>query len=237
MKKIFRTILISLLIFTTGAGCFAQELTLAQFQKIVSKQIQEDLKNYELDELEVTVNRLPVQKLVLPDGKVSVKVTSNSKNLVPREYKKIDVYVNNKYQQTFYVQAEIKAYKYAVVAKELIPRDKIIPMQSVELKKENVITCMDTTLNMYDISKGLVAGKVFYPGEILSKRFAKAKPEVVKNSTVTVNFQTNSDLTVSVEGIAMTTGYKGDLVQVKNKRYNKIYSGKVVGENQVLIQI
>ncbi len=237
MKKIFRTILISLLIFTTGAGCFAQELTLAQFQKIVSKQIQEDLKNYELDELEVIVNRLPVQKLVLPDGKVSVKVTSNSKNLVPREYKKIDVYVNNKYQQTFYVQVEIKAYKYAVVAKELIPRDKIIPMQSVELKKENVITCMDTTLNMYDISKGLVAGKVFYPGEILSKRFAKAKPEVVKNSTVTVNFKTNSDLTVSVEGIAMTTGYKGDLVQVKNKRYNKIYSGKVVGENQVLIQI
>ena len=75
MKKIFRTILISLLIFATGAGCFAQELTLAQFQKIVSKQIQEDLKNYELDELEVIVNRLHVQKLVIPDVKVYVKVT------------------------------------------------------------------------------------------------------------------------------------------------------------------
>ena len=237
MKKIFSTILISLFILGFHAACFAQEVTLEQFQKIVSAQIQEDLKNYDLDELEVIVNRLPVEKLILPEGKVTVKVTSNSKNLVPREYKKIDIFVNNKYQQTFYVQAEIKAYKYDVFAKELIPRDKIIPMQSVELKKENVITCMDTTLNMYDISKGLVAGKVFYPGEVLSKRFAKSKPEVVKNSTVTVNFKTGSALTVSVEGIAMTTGYTGDLVQVKNKRYNKIYSGKVVGENQVLIQI
>ena len=94
MKKIFSTILISLFIFGFHVACFAQEVTLEQFQKIVSAQIQEDLKNYDLDELEVIVNRLPVEKLILPEGKVTVKVTSNSKNLVPREYKKIDMDFN-----------------------------------------------------------------------------------------------------------------------------------------------
>lgn len=236
MNKIFK-IFFTILLISNCTTCFAQEVSLEKFQNIVTKQIQNDFRNYELDEIEVVINRLPFEKLILPDGKISVKVYSNSKNLVAREYKKVEVFVNNKYQQTLYIPTEIKAYKHVAVAKELISRDKIIPLQAVELKKENVVSCLDSSLTMYDVSKGLVAGKVFYPGEILSKKYAKAKPDVIKNATVTVNFQTGNDLTVSVEGIAMTAGSKGELVQVKNKRYNKIYSGTVVGENQVLIRI
>lgn len=221
----------------TAGSSFAQTLTLEQFQNLVAKQIKTDFAQYNLDDLEVNVNRLPVSKLTLPEGKVTVKVYSNSKALVAKEYKKVEIYVNKTYAQTYYVPTEVKAYKYAAVAKEMIQRDKIIPLQAVEVKKVDVTSNLNNTLNASDLAPGLVAGKIFYPGEIITKRFTKSKPDVVKNAIVTVNFKTGSDINIAVEGIALTSGNIGDMIQIKNKRFNKIYTGKVSGTNQVLIQI
>ena len=64
-----------------------------------------------------------------------------------------------------------------------------------------------------------------------------SKPDIVKNAMVTVNFRTGNALNIAVEGIALMQGNKGDTIQVKNKRFNKIYTGEVTGVNQVLVQI
>ena len=42
---------------------------------------------------------------------------------------------------------------------------------------------------------------------------------------------------ISVDAIALTNGNIGDLVNVKNSVYNKIYTGKVVSKNRVQIEI
>ena len=54
---------------------------------------------------------------------------------------------------------------------------------------------------------------------------------------VTVTFKTGQNLNISIDGIALTQGNIGDIIQVKNKRYNKIYTGEITGINQVLVQI
>jgi flagella basal body P-ring formation protein FlgA len=54
---------------------------------------------------------------------------------------------------------------------------------------------------------------------------------------VTVNFKTGSNINVAIDGVALMQGNIGDFIQVKNKRFNKIYTGEVVGINQVLVQI
>ena len=96
---------------------------------------------------------------------------------------------------------------------------------------------LGNTVSMDDIAKELVATKMFSPGNIISRRYTISKPDVVKNAMVTVNFRTNSNINIAVEGIAITQGSKGDIIQVKNKRFNKIYTGEVIGINQVLVQI
>ena len=237
MKKIFNIALISLLISFGANQTFAQVLTADQFKSIVAKQAKKDLEQFNVDESEITVGHLPVSSFNLPDGKVSVKIFSNTNSLTAKEYKKVNINVNGNYVRTYYVPIETKAYKYAAIAQEVIQRDKIIPLQAVELKKVNVVGNLDNTLNLNDISKEIVATKVFYPGDLITKRYTKSKPDIVKNAMVTVNFRTGSNLNIAVEGIALTQGNIGDTIQVKNKRFNKLYTGEVTGINQVLVQI
>lgn len=217
--------------------CFAQTLTIDQFKAIVSAQAKKDLQKYDVDECEVTVGHLPVQSLSLPDGKVTVELVSNGYSMTPKEFKKVNIKVNGVYARTYYVPLETKAYKYVAVAKEVIQRDKIIPLQAVEFKKMDVMGNLNNTVSASDIAKELVATKVFYPGNMITKRYTISKPDIVKNAMVTVNFRAGSDLNIAVEGTALMQGNIGDTIQVKNKRFNKIYTGEITGVNQVLVQI
>lgn len=238
MKNLITTLLITAVLTGFANAAPAQELSADKFKAIVVKQAKKDMLKYEIDEAEVTVGHIPVSSLSLPDGKVTVELVANpNNNITAREFKKINIYVNKQYVRSYYAPIETKAYKYTAVAKELIQRDKIIPLQAVEFKKINVVGNLNNTVNMNDISKELVAKKVFYPGEMISKRYTTAKPDIVKNAMVTVNFRTGTDLNIAVEGIALMQGNIGDTIQVKNKRFNKIYTGEVTGINQVLVQI
>ena len=237
MKKLFNIALIAILAAGFSNAAYSQTLSDTQFKSLVAKQAEKDLEKFNVDEAKVTVGHLPVSSFELPDGKVSVEIVSSSNSLTAREYKKVNIKVNGVYARTYYVPLETQAYKYAVVAKEVIQRDKVITPQAVELKKVNVIGNLGNTLNLNDISKEVVAVKVFYPGDLVTKRYTKSKPDVVKNAMVTVNFKTGANLNIAVDGIAVTQGNVGDIIQVKNKRYNKIYTGEVTGTNQVLVQI
>lgn len=238
MKKLVKTLLITTILAGMTPVCFAQTLSAEQFKSIVSTQAKKDLQKYNLDECEVTVGHMPVNSFTLPDGKITVEIVSNGyQSLTAKEFKKVNINVNGKYARTYYVPLETKAYKHVAVAKELIQRDKVIPLQAVEFKKMDVMGNLDNTVSLEDITKELVATKVFYPGNMITKRYTVSKPDIVKNAMVTVNFRTGSDINISVEGIALSQGNKGDMIQVKNKRFNKIYTGEVIGINQVLVQI
>lgn len=237
MKKLFSTLLISTLILGTGTGCLAQTLSAQSFKNIVENQIKTDLKGYNLEEIEVNITNVPVESFSIPDGKISVSVTSNSNGLNPREYKKINILVDKKIVRTTFVQAEVKAFKSVAVAKTTISRDKAISFQSVEIKKVDVLKNINETLSSEEIAQGLLAKKAFFPGEIISKKYTATRPDVLKDAIVSVNFKTENNLTIAVEGIALTQGNIGDTIQVKNKRLNRVYTGTVVGENRVQIQI
>lgn len=217
--------------------CSAQTLSADQFKAIVSAQAKKDLQKYDIDECEVTVGHLPVQSFALPDGKVTVELVSNGNSMTPKEFKKVNIKVNGAYARTYYVPLETKAYKYVAVAKEVIQREKVIPLQAVEFKKMDVMGNLNNTVSAGDIARELVATKVFYPGNMITKRYTISKPDIVKNAMVTVNFRAGNDLNVAVEGIALMQGNIGDTIQVKNKRFNKIYTGEITGVNQVLVQI
>ncbi len=241
MNKIFKILLTASLILNMSGmaqQCFAQTITAEKFKALVSAQAKKDLQKYNLDECEVTITHVPVQNFTIPDGKVTIEIVSNGyQNLTAKEFKKINVIVNGNYARTYYVPLETKAFKYVAVAKETIQRDKVIPLQSVEFKKMNVIGNLDNTLNAADISRELVATKAFFPGEMILKRYTISKPDIVKNAMVTINFRTDSNINVAIQGVALTQGNKGDTIQVKNKKFNKIYTGEVIGVNQVLVQI
>ena len=237
MNNIIKTFLILSVLIGSAHICQAQVVSAEKFKSLVVQQAKKDLQKYNIDDSEISVGHLPVSSFTLPDGKISVEIVSGSNNLSAREFKKININVNGKYARTYYAPIETKAFKHVAVAKEVIQRDKIVPLQAVEFKRMDVVGNLENTVSLDDISKELVATKVFYPGEMITKRYTMAKPDIVKNAMVTVNFKAGSGLNIAVEGVAMMQGNIGDTIQVKNKRFNKIYTGEVTGVNQVLVQI
>ena len=237
MNNIIKTFLILSVLMGSSHICQAQVVSAEKFKSLVVQQAKKDLQKYNIDDSEISVGHLPVSSFTLPDGKISVEIVSGSNNLSAREFKKININVNGKYARTYYAPIETKAFKHVAVAKEVIQRDKIVPLQAVEFKRMDVVGNLENTVSLDDISKELVATKVFYPGEMITKRYTMAKPDIVKNAMVTVNFRAGAGLNITVEGIAMMQGNIGDTIQVKNKRFNKIYTGEVTGVNQVLVQI
>ena len=138
MKKLFQTVLILATMVSTANTCLSQVVSAEQFKQIVAAQAEKDLQRYNLDDVEISVGHIPVSTIELPDGKISVEVVSASNTLMAREYRKINICVDGKYAKTYYAPIETKAYKYVAVAKQIIQRDKVIPLQAVEYKKTNI---------------------------------------------------------------------------------------------------
>ena len=87
------------------------------------------------------------------------------------------------------------------------------------------------------LDKDITAKKAFQKGEIIDKRFVKMKPDVARNSDVRIFFVSNGSVMISIDGNALADGMIGDYINVENKNYKRVYNGKVIGENRVLVNI
>ena len=81
------------------------------------------------------------------------------------------------------------------------------------------------------------AKKAFQKGEVIDKRFVKMRPDVERNNDVRIFFVSNGAVMITIDGTAMADGMTGDYVNVENRNYKKVYKGKVIGENRVLVNI
>lgn len=235
MKKILRLILIMILAFSSLKAQSAI-ITNSEIKEIISKQVAEIYKNYTNSEISVEVVMLPFKDLYLPAGKVSFKVESPSNKFMARELEKVYVYVNDKFVKTFNAPIVVKVWENVLVASSFINIGQQITPNVATVKRMEISHTLQYPLKAEALSKEIMAKKAFREGEVIDKRFVKQKPDILRNSSVTVLFNTNN-LTISIEAIALSDGAIGDSICLMNKNYNKIYTGRVVGENKVLVKI
>lgn len=236
MKKLL-SILFIFLIYSLGQTAKAQVVPITAIVPMIKAEQLKELQLKGYNEVEVNILNIPIANFRLPDGQISLKINSNSNNLVGREYKKIDIYVNSKYQRSFGAPVEIKIFQNVLVAKEPIIKDTLLTSKNIELKKYNILSLIQNTLDEKALSKEIIATKMYRTGEVIDRRFSKAKPDIVKNATVTVIFKTDDEMAITVDGIALVEGSVGNSISVQNKTYKKVYIGKVIGPNKVLVEI
>ena len=87
-----------------------------------------------------------------------------------------------------------------------------------------------------ELKKDVMTKRIFKEGEILDKRFLTTKPDVLRNQEVTAFFK-SSGVMISISAIAQSDGNIGDYVTLKSPKYQKVYRGKVIGPNRVLVTI
>lgn len=236
MKNLLRIILI-LTVLTFGTlKVNAAILKDSEIKNIIANQVKENYKNYTSAQLNVEVVALPFKDLSLPNGDVNFVVKPSMNKFLARDLEKVSVFVNDICVRTFNAPVVIKAYEDVLVATGFINIAQPITPNVVTAKRVEISNILDYPLRADALGKDMLAKKAFREGEVIDKRFVKLKPDVVRNSIVAITFQTNN-LTVTLDATALSDGVLGESICLMNKNYNKIYTGKVIGENKVLVKI
>ena len=147
------------------------------------------------------------------------------------------MYVNDAFVRTLNLPAQTAVYKDVLVASDYINREQAITKDATEVKRIDVSYKSDYVLTDKSLSKEMSAKKAFQKGEIIDKRFVKMKPDVARNGDVRIFFVSNGAVMITIDGISKADGMMGDYVDVENRNYKKVYTGKVIGENRVLVNI
>lgn len=235
MKKIIRLILIMFLAFSS-LKANAVILTNTQIESEIKKQVTETYRKYTDAELSIEIVTLPFKDLYVPNGEITYKIESFSTKFVPRELEKVTIFVNGKPVKVFNAPVVVKVYENVLIASNFINIGQQINTSTAKVKRMEISNILDYPLRVDALGKDIMAKKAFREGEIIDKRFIKLKPDIVRNARVTVMFNTNN-LTVSTEATALSDGTIGDSICLINKNYNRVYTGKVIGENKVLVKI
>lgn len=235
MKKILRIILIMILVFSS-LKAKAAIINDSELKSMISKEVEQNYKKYTSAQLNIQVVALPFKDLELPSGKVTLTVKPTMEKFLARDLEKVSVYVNNKFVKSFNAPVVVTAWEDVLVASRFINRENQINSQDVVVKKMEISNIIQYPLRASALGKDMLAKKAFREGEIIDQRFVKLRPDILRNSNVTVFFKTN-DLTISIEATALSDGIVGDSICLMSKSYNKVYTGRVIGENKVLVGI
>lgn len=234
MKKIVMT---ALIIMMTAMGANAQTVTSAAVKSQIANQLAANYKKMTDADVEVKITATPFAQLTLPDGKITYKIVQGGDKIVPRDIKRVDVYVNNAFVKTLNLPAQTSVYKEVLVAADFINREQSINNETTVVKKIDVSQRMDYVLSERMLNKEMSAKKAFQKGEVIDKRFVKMRPDVERNGAVRIFFVSNGAVMITIDGTAMADGMYGDYINVENKNFKRVYNGKVIGENRVLVSI
>ena len=229
--------LIALLSFSQIAPVQAQVIPSSKVKIDVARLFENNYKKVIDGDVQVKITATPFADLQLPDGRITYKINGNSDKILPRDVKRVDVYVNGVFNRTLNLPAQTIVYKEVLVASEQINREQTLTKACTELKRVDVSMRADYVLDESMLDKEITTKKIFQKGEIIDKRFVKMKPDVARNADVRVFFVSNGNVMISIDGTAMSDGMLGDYINVENKNYKKVYNGKIIGENRVLVNI
>ena len=234
MKRFLTTIIIYAM---TVACVNAQTVSSAEVKSQISKQLVNAYEKMTDADIEVKITATPFAQLQLPNGNITYKIVQGGDRIIPRDIKRIEVYVNNAFVQTLNLPAQTFVYKDVLVAADYINREQAITKETTIVKKIDVSQNINYVLSEKVLGKDMSAKKAFQKGEVIDKRFVKIHPDVARNGDVRVFFVSNGTVMISIDGTALADGMTGDYVNVENKNYKKVYTGKVIGENRVLVNI
>ena len=230
------SILICALLMLTSAAQ-AQVLTSNQIKNDVSQLFENHYKKTISGDIQVKITATQFSEIQLPEGKITYRITGGGDKILPRDIKRVDVYVNGNLARTLSLPAQTSVYKNVLVAKDFINREQMLTKDCTTVKKVDVAMKADYVLDESMLDKEITTRKIFQKDEIIDKRFVKMRPDVARNSEVRVFFVSNGAVMISIDGTAMSDGMTGDYINVENKNYKRVYNGKIIGENKVLVNI
>jgi flagella basal body P-ring formation protein FlgA len=230
MNKINVPILI--LLFTS----YTQQTTASQMQSASS--IKEAVHQYIASNLasnidyKVRLGQLD-NRLKLPHCTEPLDIFTNSNSIKPGR-NSVGVKCKGTKKWTVYTSAIIFIYKEVIVLSQPIRRGEIFSSNNIHFEKRDISTVRSGFLTDPLVVVNKQATRNLGLGSVINKSNL-TEPKLIKKGEK-VYIKANSPyLNVSVMGIAMMDGIKGQNIRVKNEKSHQIIQATVVQPGQVLV--
>ena len=172
----------------------------------------------------------------LDDSEVTLFLDANArlggKSAVPLQLLK-----DGRRYKTIFPRVEVVVLREVMVALNAVPRGQALSEGDVQLEKRALHTIPGTPiLGGPEVLKGAVAKRHVSKGTVLVEGAFDLPPVVRSGSMVAVKV-VSGGLTIIASGQAVSDGAMGQLIRVLNLDTRKDFVARVVGENQVEIQL
>lgn len=239
MKILSKIALIALIAFVPALTCGNSADAIILDKDYLQSKITEDLNNqYKLNNPDgaIIVKNVPVISVDLKGSKIGISTSCDFASAGKNKLAKVILTEDNNILRTFVVPVEIKSYDTVLVATKDILKGETLNSTNSRYEKRNIEYNSGNVISENYDYKNLTSQRNIKAGDVIDKRFLAKQTTIFRSSPVVATFQTGG-ISLSIEVTALENGGIGDYIKVRSKEYNKIYQGKVISSNQVLIQI
>ncbi len=237
MKKFINFILITTVIIGfSSVRANSAVLTFQYLSEKIKKDILEQLSSSVKGQPVIEINEVQKRTIEVPDGNIKINTSYNDNYFSSHSMIKADIIVDGIKEKTLIFPVNIKIYDNVWVVTEPIDRGKSFSGSNVTVERKDISSYVKYAVRANTDIEGLLARKTFKPGDIIDNRYIESAPAVKKESPVSVVFKSDFVM-VTMSAEAMDNGNIGDFIKVKNTRYKKIYIGRVISPNTVLVDI
>ena len=238
MKRLLiTTLLLITSLFSLMSLVEAKEVKISDVEPLIKNFVVNHYKDLYKGKISATCGRMPGVPFDVPEGKLEIKIKSNLRdNFARRSVIRVSIFVDGKFQKALGVPVTLALTDNVWVVTEPIQRNDAITGANVQLLERDISKYAATAARSSSELTNTRVKKTFRAGEILDHRFVEKDPIVIRNSLVAIIFQ-SSTVSVSITGEAMEDGGMGDIVRVRNKKFNKEYAGKIIDRGVVLVNI
>ena len=235
--NIFSKIILIAFVAATFCGSTCSAIVLDK--DYLQSKISEDLNNQYAQKNPdgaVIVKNVPSIQVDLKGSTLAIETICDFNSIGKNKIAKVILSESGQVLRSFVVPVEVKSYDTVLVATKDILRGESLNASNTRYEKRSIEYNSGNVIGENFDYSHLSTQRTIKAGEILDKRFLTKQTAIYRTNPIIATFQSGG-IQLSIEVIAMENGGIGDYIKVKSKEYNKIYQGKVISSNQVLIQI
>ncbi|PIE58438.1 MAG: flagella basal body P-ring formation protein FlgA [Desulfobulbus propionicus] len=204
-----------------------------QLEQIISKYLESQADALPSGEIRFTSFRAP-SSLILPYGKMSWQVTPSRSDLLQSSMFSIFFHVDGKPVQHCIVRGKMELFSEIVSPTKTIRRGEEILAEHLELRTRNILP-IEHPYTKIDQVIGMVAKRTLSAGRPLREGDCAPAPVVREGQYVKIIAQ-KGKMRLSTNGVARSSGGKGDIIKVKNINSNKLIYARIQGPGIVTVE-
>jgi len=144
------------------------------------------------------------------------------------------VYSDGEINTHAYIDSDVKIYKYVIIASTKLKKGDIISSDNIKSVETDISVLPDSVI--FDKNKvlGLETSTLIPSGTVLLNFMVRKVPMIKKGEIVDMTMR-SSQLVLRTKVIALSDGYFGNIINVKNINSKKILAGKIVSSVEVQV--